>query len=98
MLHVKQVLLFVQKFVHYKDSLPNVLLHYFLENNKLHNHNTCKCTDRHMTLNYTTYGHKSILHKGCKLWNEMPADLKVMQSIAAFNRSVYQYIFSLLSN
>ena len=96
MMHAQQILLFTQKFMHHKELLPSIFSHYFLENQTLHDHNTRRCTDLHLLLNYTSYGHRCIIHKGSQLWDNLPIKLKTKQPVNTFKKSLYDYMCSLL--
>jgi len=92
MLHVRQILLFVQKYIHFKELLPTVFTNYFIENNTIHEHNTRRCNDLHLSLLHTSYEHRCIINKGSKLWNALPNNLKAKQPTSMFKESVHGYI------
>ncbi len=61
-----------------KLNLPTPLSDLFTQNRDIHNHNTRHRNDPHiLTRTYTAS--KTFLHKGPKLWSELPAELKILR-------------------
>ena len=58
-LHRQQILLFVHKFIHRKNCLPNVFADYFVLNRNVHSHITRSNNDLHVTVVNKNYGKKS---------------------------------------
>ena len=57
-LHTQQILLFVHKFIHRKNCLPNVFADYFILNRNVHSHITRGDNDLHVTVVNKNYGKK----------------------------------------
>ena len=52
----------------------------------------------HLTGCHTSIGHKCIKYKGCKLWNNLPLDLKSITSNKLFNNKLkFSYVAHLIN-
>jgi len=57
---------FVHKFVHHRDTLPDIFHNYFTLNSSVHNYATRQKDELHLfNILNTTHGQRSIRHKGC---------------------------------
>ena len=96
-LHKFQLLLFVHKFLHHPQLLPDVYVknHYFVLNEQVHVHNTRNKSKIHMYSCSTSSGQRSVKHKAARLWNSLPQALRETSSIPSFKRRLKSYLFSL---
>jgi len=81
-LNIQQILLFVHRFIHHKNRLPNVFAYYFALNRNVHSHVTCGNIDLHVTTVIKKL--KSLKYKSTILWNRLPNVLKKLSSIKKF--------------
>ena len=66
--------------------------HLFLEENKvIHKYNTRQKDDFHIDAIKLEIGKRSIKYKGSKLWNDLPAELKQIQSLQSFKYKLKNY-------
>ena len=93
-LHRQQILLFVHKFIHRKNCLPNVFADYFVLNRNVHSHIARGINDLHVTVVNENYGKKSLKHKATDLWNGLPNTLKKVSSIKKFTQKVKSFLRS----
>lgn len=86
LLHEYRLLTLVQKCVHHTSTLPHVYRNYFCGITcnscySMRNYNNLK------TVRFnSTFCQRSFKYKGTKLWNELPNEYKVCQSVAAFTK------------
>jgi len=104
-LHKQQLLLFVHKFIHHPESLPEIFINYkfFTFNDEIHKYNTRIKSNIHLYQSTTSAGLRSVSHKADVLWNELPLTLKRMTSSTAFKCNIkiafvtllklYMYLF-----
>ena len=85
LLHNYQILVFMHKYVHYRHQLPSVFSAYFDENNLIHHYNTRKKDDFHTYSVQSEIGKRAIKFKDSKLCNNLPADIKALQSSSSFS-------------
>jgi len=83
LLHKFNILLLMHIYVYHRNKLPVVVVFstYFEENKVIHKYNTRQKDDFHIDAIKTDIGKRSIKYKGSKLWNDLPAELKEMQSL-----------------
>jgi hypothetical protein len=91
-LHDFQLLNLVHKAMHHRNLLPTVFSDYFVSNVSLYYHDTRAKTNIHIHRANTTFGQRSIKYKGSLLWNNLPIDLKTIESVRQFKRKV-QHLF-----
>jgi hypothetical protein len=93
-LHIKQLLLFVNKFMHHPDTLPVAFIKnsYFITNRQVHNYPTRDNTDLHLPNSYTNFGSRNTKFKAARLWNELPQFLKDPLSIQTFKNNLKIYL------
>jgi hypothetical protein len=96
-LHIYQILVFVHKFMHHKDSLPSVFLNYFSQNNAVHEYETRHSGSLHMPRMRSLLGQRCIKYKGCSLWNSIPNELQSCMSINMFKTRIKSYLFTKLN-
>ena len=72
--HSYQNLLLLHKFTYRKSKLPTVFSTYFIDNQLFCEYNTHGKIVSHSY--WCFIGHKYIKYKDCKLWNDLPLDLK----------------------
>ena len=83
-LHKQQLLLFVHKFIHYTELLPEIFINnkLFTFNDEIHKYNARIKSNIHLYQSTTSAGLRSVSHKAAVLWNELPLTLKRMTSTA----------------
>jgi hypothetical protein len=84
LLHNYQILVFMHKYVHHRSKLPPVFYTYFDENKLIHRYNTRQRDDFHTYSVQSETGKRAIKFKGSKLWNNLPTDIKKIQSSSSF--------------
>ena len=79
-LHKQQLLLFVHKFIHLPELLPEIFINnkFFIFNDEIHKYklNTRIKSNIHLYQSTTSAGLRSVSHKAAVLWNELPLTLK----------------------
>ena len=93
-LHVYQLLLLVHKFIHHRHRLPPAFTDYFLLNSSIHNYSTRIKNDLHLHSLSSTMGKRSIKFKASQLWNQLPSELKQIQSHNTFKRDLKTYLLN----
>ena len=86
---------------HYKlYSLTYLFYSYFIENfienRSVHLHDTKNKSDLHFNSVQTAIGKRSVTFKGCKLWNNLPLELKKIKSTKTFKTQLKAYYFTQL--
>jgi len=78
----------MHKYVFHKEQLglPSVLLTYFGGNALIHHHDTRQKNINfiHVYTVFSEYGKRTIKYKGSKIWNYLPAAMKVTKSLQSF--------------
>ena len=93
-LHEMQMLIFVHKCLYHKDLLPDVFHDYFTLMRSVHGHSTRRSADLYVIRNQTNLGLKCSVCKCSKLWNLLPANLKINSSVNIFKKYIKQHLFS----
>ena len=96
LLHSYQILVFMHRYVHYRNELPVIFSTYFEEKQFIHHHDTRHKHDFHTHFVHTEFGKRSIKYKGCKLWNNLPVDIKAIRSNRSFKLELKQLLLQLL--
>jgi len=89
----------MHNYVHHSNKLPVVFSTYFEENKVIHKYNTMQKDYFHIDAIKSEIGKRSIIYKGSKLWNDLPAELKEIESFQAFKyklKKVFTAIFDML--
>ena len=94
LLHTYQILLFVHKFIHHPQTLPDIFISYFTQNSFIHSYNTRGKSNLHLTAVQSEIGKRALTYKGSTLWNKLPDKLKSMQSISKFKSSLRSHLIS----
>ena len=79
-----------------QGTLPNYLNENFLTvNNQVHTRNTRYAKFNLVFPKYIreTEGEKSFLVRACKLWNNLSLELRRMDSLPAFKKSLFNVVF-----
>ena len=84
-------LLFMHNYVYHRNKLPVVLSTYFEENKVIHKYNTRQKNHFHIDAIKTEIRKRSIKYMGSKLWNDLPAELKEIQSLQSFKYKLKNY-------
>jgi len=87
----------MHKHVYHRTKLPSAFSTYFDENKLIHRCNTWQKDDFHT---YTSVQceirKRSIKFKGCKLRNNLPAEIKIIQSCSFFKYNLKNYFLQCL--
>ena len=75
---------------------PSAFSTYFEENKLIHDYNTRQKDDFHIHTFQCDEGKRSIKIKGCKLWNNLPAEIKMIQSCSSFKYNFKNYFLQCL--
>ena len=94
-LHKFHILLFMHKFFHHNELLPNIFSSYFTKNSDLHTYNTRSKNEPHFQLFTTSLGQRSIKFKGCQLWCSLPDELRSVSSTSVFKTKLKQFLQTL---
>jgi len=97
LLHQFNILLFMHNYVHHRNKLPVVFSTYFEENKVIHKYNTRQKDDFHIDATKSEIGKRSIKYKGSKLWNDLPAELKEIQTLQSFKYILKNYLLQSLT-
>ena len=81
LLHEYQIVLFMHRYMYHKNELPAIFHEYFDENKTVHDYNTRQKRDLHFYTVNSELGKKCIKHKGSRLWNRLPVNLKNIYDI-----------------
>jgi hypothetical protein len=93
--HTQQLLTLVHKVLYHKSELPDVFSDYFTLNRSVHVHETRSQTDIHLDKASTAFGQRSVKYKGGFLWNNLPPDLKTIESSRKFKLSLKHLFYEL---
>ena len=93
-LHTYQILLFVHKFVHRLHTLSDVFISYFSQNTVIHDYNTRQKCDLHLAAVQTIFGKRALTYKCSLLWNKLPEDLKLTQSLSKFKTELRHHLIT----
>jgi len=91
-----QLLVFIHKYVHQRTKLPAVFSIYLNENKLVHHYNTRQKDDFHTNVVQSEMGKKAVKYKGSKLWNNLPTDLKEIQSLRSFKYKLRNHLLQSL--
>ena len=95
-MHNYQILLLMHKYVYHTTKLPPAFSTYFAENKLFHQYNTPQKDDFYSHTVESEIAQRSIKFKGCRLWNNLPAEIKIMQSFSSFKYNVKIYLLQCL--
>ena len=96
LLHNYQILLLMHKYVYHRSRLPPAFSAYFDENKLIHQYNTRQKDNFHTYTVQSEIGKRSIKFQGCTLWNNLPMDIKEIQSCCSFKLKLKDYLLQLL--
>jgi len=93
-LHKQQLLLFVHKYVHHPEKLPEIFVadKFFIFNEEIHDYNTRNKSNMHIYYSKNSAGLRTIRHKAAVLWNELPVSLQEINSLSVFKNKLKQYL------
>lgn len=89
-LHKYQILLLVHNTLFHSNLLPDVFANYFTLNSSVHVYLTRSHSDIHIYRANTSFGQRSVTHKGGILWNSLPSALKSIHSTTHFKSKLLQ--------
>jgi len=96
LLHNYQLLVFIHKYVHQRTKLPAVFSTYLEENKLVHHYNTRQKEDFHTNVVQSEMGKRAVKYKGSLLWNNLPAELKEIQSLRSFKYKLRSHLLQSL--
>jgi len=73
-------------------KLPTVFSGYIRENRLTHHHNIRQRDYFHTYIVKSEVGKRAIKYKGSKLWNNLPAEIKNIQSTQSFKYKLKTYL------
>ena len=78
---------------YFSNILPKYFNDYFTLNKNIHSHDTHSASNI-LFIDYkrTNYGKFSLKYRGGQIWNNLPIELKSLQSYASFKRSTKIYV------
>ena len=86
-----------KRYQSFRNKLPVVFSTYFEKNKVIHKYNTRQKDDFHIDAIKSEIGKRSIRYKGSKLWNDLPAELKEIQSLQSFKYKLKNYLLQSLA-
>ena len=92
-LHELRILMFIHKCVYHTGTLPDIFRNYVTHTGNVHLYGLRRCYDLVLSRMKTSLGQRSLLFKGCLLWNSLSNEIKSNSSSNTFK----QRIFTLLS-
>ena len=69
-----------------RRKLPIPLLNFFSSNLTVHQHNTRQVLDPHFTIIFNSIAEKSIIHRGPRIWSNIPQPIKECANKNSFNK------------
>jgi len=96
LLHKYQILICMQKNVYHRTKLPPAFSTYFEEIKLIHDYNTRQKNVFYIHTVQCEKGKRSIKIKDCKLWNNLPAEIKMIQSCSYFKYKLKNYFLQCL--
>jgi len=77
---------------YFNHNLLNYLTNYFTLNREIHSHNTRSASNVYIDYWRTNYGKFSLKFKGAQIWNELPKELRILQSYNSFKKLTKEYV------
>ena len=77
-----------------RRKLPTPLLNFFSSNLTFHQHNTRQVLDTHFTIIYNYIAEKSIIHRGPRIWSNIPKPLKECANKNSFNKHLKRHFLT----
>ena len=71
----------------FSNILPKYFNDYFTLNKNMHSRDTRSASKIFIDYKTTNYGKFSVKYRGAQIWNNLPTELKSLQSYASFKRS-----------
>jgi len=96
LLHSYQNMVFMHRYVHHRNELTVIFSTYFEESQFIHIHDTQHKYDFHTHFVHAEFGKRSIKYNGCKLWNNLPDDIKAIRSCRSFKFKLKQLLLQSL--
>ena len=82
--------LFMYSYHH--NKLPTFFNNFFITNENIHSYNTRSKSKIHLEFRRTNYGQFSMRYRGAIIWNNLPNDLKIINSYNHFKKSLKLYV------
>ena len=95
-LHHFNICCIVHKFIHSPHLLRVAINEIFYLNEQIHDYNARNRKDLHPSIKIKTklYGEKTISFQGRNFWNNLPSNIKKINSINLFKKELKQYMLS----
>ena len=77
---------------YFNHNLLNYLTSYFTLNKEIHSHNTRSASNVYIDYRRTNYGKFSLKFRGAQIWNELPKELRILQSYNSFKKLTKDYV------
>ena len=74
--------------------LPQCFAESFRLNSAVHQRQTRKCNDIHVSLMKKVICRQSILHNGAKTWNDIPVEIRFSHNLTSFRSKLKKYLIS----
>ena len=68
------------------NLVPEYLAKKFVTRSHIHSRATRSCNLLHIPRCRLSSGQRSFMYRGCKLWNNLPNDLKTAENVKVFRR------------
>src|SRR5271156_4485921 len=94
LLHESQIILLIHKIYYHKLLLPVIYRNCPIENNQIHNHFTRRNTDLHYMSVRCNTGQRCLFFHGSKFWNNVPQEIKLIQSIPVFKKKLTVFLLN----
>ena len=65
---------------YFSNNLTKHFNNYFILNKKIHSYDTCSAPNIFIDYKMTNHGKFSLKHRGAQIWNNLPIELKSLQS------------------
>ena len=77
---------------YFSNNLPKYFNNYFILNKNMHSYDTSSASNILIDYKRTNYGKFSLKHRGAQIWNNLPIELKSLQSYNSFKRCTKIYV------
>ena len=80
------------RYSYFSNNLAKYFNNYFTLNKNIHSHDTRSASNVYIDYKRTNYGKFSLKYRGAHIWNNLPIELKSLQSYNSFKTSVTAYV------
>jgi len=86
----------MHKYVHHRLKLPSVFCEYFEENKQIHQHDTWQKENFYTHVVKSEIGKRAIKYIDGRLWNDLPINIKTIQSLFLFKQKLKTHLLQSL--